>query len=329
MHTQTLAAKLTATDAPPPVWFMRQAGRYLPEYRSVRDKAGDFLNLCYTPEWACEVTLQPIRRFNCDAAIIFSDILVLLQALGQKLWFEPGEGPRLGAPDWSEMNLSQLGPVYEAIRQTRQLLSKDRNLIGFAGAPWTLLLYALQGKGGADFVEGRAMVYADLPAARDRVDILTDAVATHLENQILAGCDTVQLFDSWAGLCPAALHNDFILVPAQKIVSRLRSRFPGATIIAFPKGFGDLDRFAHTVKPDILGIDQFTRLDPERFPGIALQGNLDPLVLKAGGTALDAAIHDILQTMKGYPFIFNLGHGIDKDTPIDHVERMIKMVRQS
>lgn len=308
---------------------MRQAGRYLPEYRAIRERAGDFLTLCYTPELASEVTLQPIRRFGCDAAIIFSDILVILQALGQKLWFEPGEGPRLDAPDWSDFNASLLAPVGEAIRQTRTQLPDACSLIGFAGAPWTLLLYAFQGKGGGDFETGRAAVYADPDGAQKRIDILTDAIATHLENQILAGCDTVQLFDSWSGLCPASLHRAFILDPAAAIVSRIKTRFPGVTFIAFPKGFADLEIYAQTVKPDILGIDQFTPLQPERFSGLALQGNLDPLVLKAGGAALDAAIDGILNKMAGKKFIFNLGHGIDKETPIAHVERMIEKVRAS
>lgn len=324
---KTLSKSSLASQSEQKIWVMRQAGRYLPEYREVRAKAGDFVSLCLNPEFASEVTLQPIRRFDFDAAIIFSDILMIPYALGQKLWFEEGEGPRLGDAEWSDFSAEKLAPVYEAIRLTRTGLNDQKSLIGFAGAPWTLLVYALQGKGGGEFEVARKAVYADQKDALNRIEILTNAVIDHLSNQIDAGCDAVQIFDSWAALCPADLQNDFIVQPARKIVSSIRAKHPDVTIIAFPKGFSDLEGFVETVKPDVLGCDQFTSRKRMKTLDCMVQGNLDPLVLIEGGVALEEAIKTLKSDMQGKKFIFNLGHGISKETPIGHVETLVRIVR--
>ncbi len=314
-----------AIPARPPLWLMRQAGRYLPEYREVRKQAGDFVSLCLNPELACEVTLQPIRRFGFDAAIIFSDILMVPYGLGQKLWFEEGEGPRLGEAVWNEFNPETLENVYQAIRLTRRDLPQQTALIGFAGAPWTLLLYALQGKGGGEFHEGRLKVYADLPDALRRIDILTNAITDHLLNQIDAGCDTVQIFDSWAGLCPTNLEIDFIFKPIQKIIDTIHEKHPHLPVILFAKGHSNPYGMGAIAGADAIGIDQFTFLEPQDDQ--VLQGNLDPLALIAGGDVLQKAVEQILQITEGKPHIFNLGHGIDKTTPIEHVEQLVRMVK--
>jgi uroporphyrinogen decarboxylase len=311
----------------PPVWLMRQAGRYLPEYRAVREQAGDFVALCLNPELACEVTLQPIRRFGFDAAIIFSDILMIPYALGQKLWFETGEGPRLGAPDWHEFDAEKLQPVYDAIRLTRTNLPKEAALIGFAGAPWTLLMYTLQGKGGGEFQDARLKIYGNIDDARVKLSVLTKAVGDHLINQIDAGCDTVQIFDSWAGLCPTYLHKDFLFDPAKTIVQTVRTARPNAKIIAFPKGYAGPKGYIEHVKPDVLGCDQFMPWPIMNSLDVVAQGNLDPMALKAGGAALDKAVDGILTAMEGRRHIFNLGHGIDKDTPLAHVEHLVTRLR--
>ena len=306
---------------------MRQAGRYLPEYNEVRAQAGDFVSLCLNPELACEVTLQPIRRFGFDAAIIFSDILMIPYALGQKLWFEAGEGPRLGEPGWQDFSPEKLEPVYEAIRLTRQKLDAGTSLIGFAGAPWTLLMYALQGKGGGEFQDGRSKVYVDLADAKAKLAVLTRAVSDHLIAQIDAGCDTVQIFDSWAGLCPTPLHKEFLFDPAKAIVDAVRAARPDAGIIAFPKGFNGPKGYINHVKPDVLGCDQFMPGPVMADMDVIAQGNLDPLALLTGGRVLDEAVDLILARMEGKAHIFNLGHGIDKHTPPAHVEQLMKRIR--
>jgi uroporphyrinogen decarboxylase len=309
-----------------PLWLMRQAGRYLPEYREARKQAGDFVSLCLNPELACEVTLQPIRRFGFDASIIFSDILMVPYALGQKLWFEEGEGPRLGEPVWHDFDESLMAPVYDAVRLTRSGLPKDTALIGFAGAPWTLLLYALQGKGGGEFQTGRLKVYQNKAEALQRIQVLTNAVTTHLLNQIDAGCDTVQIFDSWAGLCPAPLCRDFIIRPIQTIVKAIKAARPRVPVIVFAKGYNDPATLGDLVQADAIGIDQYTPLSTV-ITNKVVQGNLDPLALIAGGDVLQQAVEHILTDMDGKAHIFNLGHGIDKTTPVEHVEQLIRLVK--
>ncbi len=309
-----------------PIWLMRQAGRYLPEYMDIRQKIGGFVDLCMNPDMASEVTLQPIKRFDFDAAIIFSDILMIPYALGQKLWFETGEGPRLGDLNWHEFDAQKLQPVYDAITLTRQNLDDEKSLIGFAGAPWTLLLYTLQGRGGNDFVTARSMVYNDLENAKKLLKILEQSVIEHLSNQIKAGADVVQIFDSWAGLCPAQLQNDFLIDPVKNIVSALKKLHPDVTIIAFPKGYKDLNQYTKIIGNDVVGIDQFSHLtwvDKD----IATQGNLDPLVLIQGGDVLEKAVLSILEKTENRAHIFNLGHGIDKTTPIAHVEQLVRFVK--
>lgn len=309
-----------------PLWLMRQAGRYLPEYGETRALAGDFVSLCLNPELACEVTLQPIRRFGFDASIIFSDILMVPYALGQKLWFEEGEGPRLGDANWHEFDQDLVAPVYDAVRLTREGLPKETALIGFAGAPWTLLLYALQGRGGQEFQNGRLKVYADQTEALQRIQVLTDAVTKHLINQIDAGCDTVQIFDSWAGLCPAPLRRDFVVRPIRAIVDAIKAQRPHVPVIVFAKGYNDVATLGDLVHADAIGVDQYTPLSSV-ITGKVVQGNLDPLALIAGGDVLQQAVERILTDMDGKAHIFNLGHGIDKTTPIAHVEQLVRMVK--
>lgn len=310
-----------------PIWLMRQAGRYLPEYLETRKQAGDFVSLCLNPQLACEVTLQPIRRFGFDASIIFSDILMIPFGLGQDLWFETGEGPRLGELSWSqELDLEKLDPIYQAITLTRDNLPQNTPLIGFAGAPWTLLLYALQCRGGSDFIPARQIIYKDPKRALSLIKILEKAIITHLSEQIKAGCQMVQIFDSWAGLCPSTLQHNFLLNPVKNIITTLKTLHPDTPIIAFPKGFSNLNHYQDFVSCDIIGVDQFTPLtdlDNNRF----IQGNLDPLALIAGGDILKKAVDTILEKTEGRPHIFNLGHGIDKTTPIKHVEELLKMVQ--
>lgn len=310
-----------------PLWLMRQAGRYLPEYRETRAKAGDFVSLCLNPELACEVTLQPIRRFGFDASIIFSDILMVPYALGQKLWFEEGEGPRLGEPDWTGWNSESVQPVYDAVRLTRAGLPKETALIGFAGAPWTLLMYALQGRGGKEFQDARLKIYADLDGARTRLKILTEAIGTHLIGQIEAGCDTVQIFDSWAGLCPQDLEVEFVFEPVAEIITRINQSHPDVPVILFSKGHHNKLALGLAAGADAIGFDQFTPLPLDPVGDVVIQGNLDPLALITGGDVLKRSVEGILETMQNRPHIFNLGHGIDKDTPVKHVEELVRMVK--
>lgn len=305
---------------------MRQAGRYLPEYLEIRKEIGGFVDLCMNPEMASEVTLQPIKRFDFDAAIIFSDILMVPMALGQKLWFEKGEGPRLGDLNWHDFDADMMQPVYNAITLTRSNLAKEKSLIGFAGAPWTLLLYSLQGRGGNDFVSARSMVYADVNKAQSLIDVLEKSIITHLSNQIKAGADVVQIFDSWAGLCPTYLQDDFLINPVKNIIIALKKAHPDITIIAFPKGFQNLTSYTKKVGADVVGVDQFNDIDM-LDKSITTQGNLDPLALIQGGDVLEKSVMSILEKTKDRDHIFNLGHGIDKTTPIKHVEQLVRLVK--
>ncbi len=323
----------------PPIWMMRQAGRYLPEYRNVRQQAGSFLDLCFNPKLAAEVTLQPVRRFQFDAAILFSDILVIPQALGQSVSFEAGEGPRLQpledlgglAALHAEADQAILAPVYETIGLVKAALAPDTALIGFCGAPWTVATYMIAGRGTPDQAPARTFAYRQPEVFAQLIDILTRASVSYLVRQFQAGVDVVQIFDTWAGVLPPEEFDRWCIQPAQRIVTEVRRQIPGAKIIGFPRGAGTaLTRYVEQVPLNAVGLDwtidrTFAR---ERIQSrVAVQGNLDPLALLAGGPALDRAVDAILEAFGGGPFIFNLGHGILPETPIAHVEQMVKRVR--
>ena len=326
--------------SPPPIWMMRQAGRYLPEYRAIREKAGSFLDLCYTPHLAAEVTLQPIRHFGFDGAILFSDILVIPHALGQTVRFVAGEGPRLDpitdrdgikrylrAPDQDT-----LAPVYETIRQVKPQLPPDVTFLGFCGAPWTVATYMIAGRGTPDQAPARLFAYREPDAFAALIDTLVEASAAYLIRQLQAGVDAVQLFDTWAGILPPEEFQRWAIEPARRIVARVRETVPEAKILGFPRGAGTALRgYVDQVPVNAVSLDWmvdrgFARDIQSRRP---VQGNLDPLALLAGGAALDRAVDGVLETFGERPFIFNLGHGILPETPISHVEQMIARVRRA
>jgi uroporphyrinogen decarboxylase len=326
-------------QSPPPVWLMRQAGRYLPEYRALRAKAGDFLNLLFTPEHAVEVTLQPIRRFGFDAAILFSDILVIPHALGQPVRFAAGEGPRLGPlPNGealrrlaSEVDQAVLAPIYETVRGVKAKLDPGTALLGFCGAPWTVASYMIAGQGTPDQAPARLFAYREPAAFGALLDLLVAASAAYLIRQLQAGADAVQIFDTWAGVLSPEEFDRWCIKPTQAIVAKVRAQIPGARVIGFPRGAGTLlPRYVGEVPVNAVGLDWTVDrgLVRERVQSrVAVQGNLDPLVLVAGGTALERAVDAVLEAFADRPFIFNLGHGIVPETPIAHVEAMLKRVR--
>jgi uroporphyrinogen decarboxylase len=328
-----------AAQNPPPVWLMRQAGRYLPEYRALREKAGDFLNLIFTPEHAVEVTLQPVRRFGFDAAILFSDILVIPHALGQSVRFAAGEGPRLeplaGAQGVArlagEVDQKVLAPIYETVRQVKAKLDGGTALLGFCGAPWTVASYMIAGQGTPDQAPARLFAYREPAAFATLMDILVDASAAYLVRQLQAGADAVQIFDTWSGVLPPEEFARWCIEPTRRIMAKVREQVADAKVIGFPRGAGTLlGRYVDELAVDAVGLDWtvdrgFVR---ERIQSrVAVQGNLDPLVLVAGGAALERAIDAVLEAFAERPFIFNLGHGIVPETPIAHVEAMLKRVR--
>jgi uroporphyrinogen decarboxylase len=327
------------TQATPPVWFMRQAGRYLPEYRALRDRAGSFLDLCFTPELAAEVTLQPIRRFGFDAAILFSDILVVPHALGRTVTFEAGEGPRLEPLDdatklnglASEADETIFAPVYETVRRVKRELPANVTLLGFCGAPWTVATYMIAGRGTPDQAPARLMAYRQPQAFARMIDILVAVSSRYLIGQLRAGADAVQIFDTWAGVLPPREFARWCIAPVEKIIANVRAKVPDAKIIGFPRGAGaSLTAYVSNVPVNAVSIDwtaepSFIR---ERVQSrVAVQGNLDPLALLAGGAALDRAIEEILENFGQGPFIFNLGHGILPETPIAHVEQTLRRIR--
>ena len=341
MHKAILDVLNHQPRSPPPIWLMRQAGRYLPEYRALREKAGDFLTLCFTPELAAEVTLQPVRRFGFDAAILFSDILVIPHALGQAVRFAVGEGPQLDpiADRQALMRLrleldhGVLAPIYETIRRVKASLAPDVALLGFCGAPWTVASYMIAGHGTPDQQPARMFAYGDPEAFAGLIDKLVDASAAYLVRQLQAGVDAVQIFDTWAGVLPAEEFARWCIGPAQRIVANVRSQVPDAKVIGFPRGAGaGLLRYVEDVPVDAVGLDWMA--DPAFVRDqiqwrVPVQGNLDPLALLAGGSALDQGVDNILAAFSERPFIFNLGHGILPQTPIAHVEQMIARVRRS
>jgi uroporphyrinogen decarboxylase len=334
-----LAALAGERQAPPPIWLMRQAGRYLPEYRDLRAKTATFLDFCYDPTLAVEATLQPIRRFGFDAAILFSDILVLPDALGQKVAFESGDGPRLDPigdahglaklsrePDWS-----RLAPVLEALDRLKTALPGDVTLIGFCGAPWTVASYMVAGRGTPDQAPARLFAYRHPDLFADLIDLLVDASAEYLIRQLAAGAEAVQIFDSWAGVLPPAEFDRWCVAPMAALAAKVKAGAPHAPIIAFPRGAAtQLAKFAALADIDAVGLDTAVAPEaaiaalPERF---ALQGNLDPLALVAGGPRLDDETDRIVEEFAHRAHIFNLGHGVPPETPVGHVERLVARVR--
>jgi uroporphyrinogen decarboxylase len=334
-----LAALKKDVVRPPPVWLMRQAGRYLPEYQAVRRQAGSFWTMCMSPDLAVEVTLQPIRRFDLDAAILFSDILVVPFALGQDVRFEDGRGPVLGAfsgkdrliqdmSAWEE----KLAPIYEAMRRTRERLSQDKALIGFAGAPWTLAAYMLEGESSSDQRAAKLAGYHDPKGFAELLNMLADVVAWHLVKQLQAGANVVQIFDSWAGGLTDKCFRDWVIAPNKRVVEGVRKIFPNAPIIGFPRAATQqgYEAYGSQTGVNAVSIDTAT---PIRWAAsalgakVAIQGNLDPIALIAGGSALDDAVDRILADTAGVPLIFNLGHGVLPETPPDHVGRVVARVR--
>lgn len=325
----------------PPIWMMRQAGRYLPEYREVREKAGGFLNLCFNPELAAEVTLQPVRRFGFDAAILFSDILVIPLALGRKVEFMVGEGPRLepladaaaltGLRE--SIDARMLAPVYETVARVKSALDRKTTLIGFCGAPWTVATYMVAGEATPDQGPARLFAYRD-PAGFGRlVDRLVQGSIDYLVGQLKAGAECVQIFDTWAGVLGPDQFERWCIQPTQKIVEGVRRQVADAKIIGFPRGVSAMAlAYADMTGVDGIGIDWTFEREIARDTlqsRVAVQGNVDPLALLAGGAALDREVDDVMTTLSGGRHIFNLGHGILPHTPITHVEQMLKRVRGS
>ncbi|WP_137150483.1 uroporphyrinogen decarboxylase [Devosia sp. FKR38] len=337
-HKPLLATVLGERQTRPPVWIMRQAGRYLPEYRQTRALARDFLDLCYTPDLAVEVSLQPLRRFDLDAAIMFSDILVVPDALGQKVRFEQGEGPILepvteetiGALK-PERALAHLAPMFETLSRLRAELADDKTLIGFCGSPWTVATYMIGGRGSTDQAAARLFALRHPEAFAALMDVLVATSIDYLVGQFEAGADVVQLFESWALNLDDAAFETQVIAPNRRIVEGVRARVPNAPIIGFPRGAaGNLARYAAGTGVNALGLDYATPLDfaAQHLPaGLTVQGNLDPLRLVAGGAQMDERVDAIIAALADRPHIFNLGHGIVPETPIEHVARLIERVK--
>jgi uroporphyrinogen decarboxylase len=334
-----LRALAGQTNIPPPIWLMRQAGRYLPEYREVRSKVVSFLDLCRTPELAAEVTLQPLRRFDLDAAIVFSDILMVPYALGQPVEFVEGEGPKLepitDSGGMERLNLANvaraLAPIYETVERVKGALAKDIPLIGFCGAPWTVATYMVEGQGGKDQAAARLMAYQDRATFQHLIEVLVEASTEYLVAQVKAGADVVQIFDSWAGSLSEDEFIRWCIDPTKRLVEQVKTKLgPEIPIIGFPRGAGVLaERYARETSVDAIGCDTsmpigWMRRLQERLP---VQGNLDPLLLVAGGDELDARVDATLETLGSKPFVFNLGHGIRPETPIANVERLVSLVK--
>ena len=322
----------------PPIWLMRQAGRYLPEYRALRAEKGGFLALVNDSAAAAEVTLQPIRRFGMDGAILFSDILMVPMALGQDLWFETGEGPRLAPVVQSRDVLDglrpapgALEPVYETVRRVSAALPPSTTFLGFAGSPWTVATYMIAGQGSREQSEARRLAYADPALMGELIARIATCTVDYLLGQIAAGVEAVQLFDSWSGSLSPAQFEQWVIAPTAGIVAALKAKAPDTLVIGFPKGAGGkIAAYARETGVDAIGIDESVdpawadSVLPENLP---VQGNLDPLALIAGGETLDRAVDRILAAFPARPHIFNLGHGIQQDTPIENVERLLARVR--
>ncbi len=341
--TKLLLRALAGETLPiPPIWMMRQAGRYLPEYRATRAQAGDFLSLCYNPDLAAEVTLQPIRRFGFDAAILFADILLIPQALGADLWFVTGEGPRLStvtrASDLAQLKPAdqvdaQLAPVYETLRILSRELPRETTLIGFAGAPWTVATYMVAGRGTKDQGPAHLLKDQDRATFAALIDLITDATIHYLSRQIEAGAEVVKLFDSWAGSLKGQDFDDFAIAPAKRIIAALKARHPGVPVIAFPREAGErYVGFRAAVGADCVALDNSVSTDwaarHVQTEG-CVQGNMDPRHMVTGGPELVAEAQRITRALRGGPHVFNLGHGITPDADPDNVARMIEAVRSA
>ncbi len=320
----------------PPVWLMRQAGRYLPEYRALRSRAKDFIAFCLNPEMAAEATLQPMRRFPLDAAIVFADILLVPLALGQKVWFEEGEGPKLGPlPEQRALEvaldgaLGLLAPVGETLADVREVLEPERALIGFAGAPWTVATYMVEGGGSKDRSRARSLAYQDPGRVDALIEVLVEATARYLTLQAASGADVLKLFDSWSDNLPEDQFERLVTRPHAQIVAKLRDAGVTQPVIGFPRGAGALvEAYAETAGVDAVALDvqASAALGQRLQQRLTIQGALDPLLLRAGGAALDRRVEQMLQQWAGGPYVFNLGHGILPDTPIEHVERTVAQI---
>lgn len=322
----------------PPLWLMRQAGRYLPEYRQTRAQAGNFLNLCYSPELATEVTLQPLRRYNFDAAILFSDILVVPQALGFKLDFQEGEGPILEKVEMAKLDNidfnafhQKLAPVYQTVGNLSREIPASTTLIGFCGAPWTVATYMTEGGSSRDFTEAKKWAYGKEKDFARIIDLLVEASSQYLLKQVENGAEVLQIFDSWAGVLPEPQFYRWVIEPTSKIVKNIKTKYPNVPIIGFPKGAGSLYLdYAQNTGVDVLSLDSSISLKwaKEKLqPLLCLQGNLDPVMLLTGGETMLKEIDRIISILKDGRFIFNLGHGILPATPPENVEILVKRVR--
>lgn len=320
-----------------PIWLMRQAGRYLPEYRELRAERGGFLALVYDTDAAAEVTVQPVRRFGFDGAILFSDILIVPYAMGQDLQFLAGEGPHL-SPKLVDAALNsltavpeRLAPIYETVAKVKAQLGPETTLLGFAGSPWTVATYMVAGEGSRDHHDTRAMAYRDPQAFQAIIDAITDVTIEYLSGQVEAGAEGLQLFDSWAGSLAPAQFERWVIAPNAKIAAEMQRRYPHVPVIGFPKGAGEkLAAYARETGVNAVGVDE--TIDPlwaarELPAGMPVQGNLDPLLLLSGGAELEAHTIRVLEAFADRPHVFNLGHGIGQFTPIDHVEQLLKIVR--
>jgi uroporphyrinogen decarboxylase len=337
--TKPLLAVLNGREAErKPVWLMRQAGRYLPEYRALRAEKGGFLALVYDSDAAAEITLQPIRRFGFDGAILFSDILIVPYALGQDLAFEAGEGPRL-SPTLTETDIEALSPVperlepiYRTVEKVKAALPADTTFLGFAGSPWTVATYMVAGRGSKEQEEARRLAYGDAGRFAAAIQCVEAMTVDYLSGQIRAGVEAVQLFDSWSGSLSPSQFERWVIAPTARIVAALKERHAEVPVIGFPKGAGGkLGAYARETEVDAIGLDE--TVDPawaarELPTGLPVQGNLDPLALIAGGEALEVAANRIISAFEGRPHVFNLGHGILPDTPIAHVEQLLALVRR-
>ena len=322
---------------PTPLWLMRQAGRYLPEYRQLREEKGSFLELVYDSDAAAEVTLQPLERFDFDAAILFSDILIVPFAIGQNLTFVAGEGPRLtpvlGSADLDSLTAfpARLDPIYETVRKVKARLSPATTLIGFAGAPWTVATYMVAGEGSRDQAETRRLAYGDPAKLESIISRIEKVTVDYLSGQIDAGAEAVQLFDSWSGSLSPKQFERFVIAPTARIVTKLKKKYPRVPVIGFPRGAGGKIRaYAEETGVSAIGLDE--TVDPvwanrELPPGLPVQGNLDPLALLAGGPEMTNSVRGIMEAFADRPHIFNLGHGILQDTPVSHVEQLVALVK--
>lgn len=323
----------------PPFWLMRQAGRYLPEYRELRAKAGGFLDMCYTPDFAVEVTLQPLRRYGMDAAILFSDILVTPHAMGQPLTFTEGEGPKLEpvrcVDDLKRLSLDKLhdrlAPVYETVNRLSAAIPKTTALIGFAGSPWTIACYMVEGGGSKEFIHVKRWAYGDPTGFQKLIDLIVEATISYLLKQAEAGAEALQLFDSWAGVLPAGEFRRWVIAPTRRIVDAVKAVHPDLPIIGFPRGAGFCyEAYVQDSGIDAVGLDTTVPVAwaaEHLQPVKPVQGNLDPIHLVAGGGAMRAAAGEIMRAFAGRPYIFNLGHGVVPSTPPEHVAQLAALIR--